>query len=272
MRAQPLALAGAFALVACQSTTPTQDDDVLLEIESAPTEAVAASAPAFDVDGDHESVWSYLVERYDTDGDGAISAAEYERDGQGFGRLDRNGDGTLTEADMVVDRQAMMRGMMAQMLVAMYFQADDDPEKLSLEELEEAFDAYDANGDGVVTAEEFEALSGAREPLGAPPPEMVADRLSRMDPFEALAGGLGVDPEEGLSREGLSAFFTRRDDGDGVWDLGGNDRAAANDDSGALEGSSAPDFELEPYGGGELVRLSSFAGKQPVALVFGSYT
>jgi hypothetical protein len=38
-------------------------------------------------------------------------------------------------------------------------------------------------------------------------------------------------------------------------------------------GDAAPDFELPVLGGdGEVVRLSSFRERQPVALVFGSYT
>ena len=37
-------------------------------------------------------------------------------------------------------------------------------------------------------------------------------------------------------------------------------------------GDPAPDFTLAPRGGGAPVSLSSFRGKSPVALVFGSYT
>jgi peroxiredoxin len=37
-------------------------------------------------------------------------------------------------------------------------------------------------------------------------------------------------------------------------------------------GDPAFDFELPQLETAETVRLSSFAGKQPVALVFGSYT
>lgn len=37
-------------------------------------------------------------------------------------------------------------------------------------------------------------------------------------------------------------------------------------------GTDAPDFVLPRLGGGEPVRLSSFKGKGPVALIFGSYT
>ncbi len=37
-------------------------------------------------------------------------------------------------------------------------------------------------------------------------------------------------------------------------------------------GDEAPDFSLETYDKKSLVRLSSFRGKMPVVLVFGSYT
>jgi hypothetical protein len=37
-------------------------------------------------------------------------------------------------------------------------------------------------------------------------------------------------------------------------------------------GGMAPDFTLAPRDGGPRITLSSFRGKQPVALVFGSYT
>ncbi len=37
-------------------------------------------------------------------------------------------------------------------------------------------------------------------------------------------------------------------------------------------GSQAPDFDLESYDKSGRIQLSSFRGKQPVVLVFGSYT
>jgi len=37
-------------------------------------------------------------------------------------------------------------------------------------------------------------------------------------------------------------------------------------------GDLAPDFTLEPIGDGPAVSLASFRNRQPVALVFGSYT
>jgi hypothetical protein len=46
----------------------------------------------------------------------------------------------------------------------------------------------------------------------------------------------------------------------------------ARDDMGPKVGEPATDFCLKRLGCDERVRLSSFQGKQPVALVFGSYT
>lgn len=37
-------------------------------------------------------------------------------------------------------------------------------------------------------------------------------------------------------------------------------------------GAEAPDFELPRLGSDDHVRLSSFRGRKPVALIFGSYT
>ena len=37
-------------------------------------------------------------------------------------------------------------------------------------------------------------------------------------------------------------------------------------------GSDAPDFKLPRLGSSEQVQLSSFRGRKPVALIFGSYT
>ena len=54
-------------------------------------------------------------------------------------------------------------------------------------------------------------------------------------------------------------------------------RKAARKDLAPTQGSPAPDFDLfqlQPDGslGKTKVKLSSFKGKRPVALVFGSYT
>ncbi len=46
----------------------------------------------------------------------------------------------------------------------------------------------------------------------------------------------------------------------------------ARDEMGPHVGDSPPDFNLKRLGSDERVRLSSFKGQRPVALIFGSYT
>ena len=46
----------------------------------------------------------------------------------------------------------------------------------------------------------------------------------------------------------------------------------ARDEMGPHAGDTPPDFELKRLGSDERVRLSSFKGQRPLAIVFGSYT
>ncbi|PKB79312.1 MAG: hypothetical protein BZY88_13955 [SAR202 cluster bacterium Io17-Chloro-G9] len=50
------------------------------------------------------------------------------------------------------------------------------------------------------------------------------------------------------------------------------DAVIARDELGPAAGQPPPDFNLKLLGSEERVRLSSFRGKRPVALIFGSYT
>ena len=50
------------------------------------------------------------------------------------------------------------------------------------------------------------------------------------------------------------------------------DAVIARDEMGPAVGETPPDFFLKQMGSDERVRLSSFSGKRPVALIFGSYT
>lgn len=50
------------------------------------------------------------------------------------------------------------------------------------------------------------------------------------------------------------------------------DAVVQRDQLGPKVGETPPDFSLKRAGSEERVRLSSFKGKRPVALVFGSYT
>ena len=53
---------------------------------------------------------------------------------------------------------------------------------------------------------------------------------------------------------------------------GAIDAVIARDEMGPAVGQPPPDFNLKLLGSEERVRLSSFRGQRPVALIFGSYT
>lgn len=195
--------------------------------------------------------WKVLAERYDTDKDGRITTEEYTRGPGKFLGYDANADGVLTPEDfegsgsMDFGRRMLGRSLRA---------ADGDE-------------------DGKVTAEEWKAWLGS---LGAGEGGVI--------PTGALP------PTEAGRRGGQSADLDRNRDGKvsladlaivhSLVDLDGNGELGASELDGRPSregtpraGEKAPDFELalakEPE---TKVRLSSFAGKRPVALVFGSYT
>ncbi|MCP3903626.1 MAG: hypothetical protein GY715_08320 [Planctomycetes bacterium] len=283
-------LGGVLWLGGCE-TTPATTEPAATEPASQPSNRAATGAEApMDVTGELDSTWVYLERKYDTDGDGAIALAEYDRDGGRFDRLDRDGDGMVTEDDFGrSDRSgggggapspAMMRPMRTQMVVIRYFQ-DDDDETLSLEELErsiDAYDAYDANGDDAIDAAEFADAAPERRNQD-PPSRRQLMMMSGMQPYEALVEGVDDDDDGRLGTDEMVAFFHERDDGDLVWRQHGSARRGGGQAagggramSGVPAGEMAPDFMLAPPEGGRPVTLSSFRGNLPVSLIFGSYT
>jgi Ca2+-binding EF-hand superfamily protein len=209
------------------------------------------------------TVWVFLRERHDVDGDGTVSEEEYRRNHEAFVRLDRNRDGVLTAEDF--RRAGGMTAMVAQMTVMRYFQDDEDPRDLKLVELTVRFDVHDADRDGQFSRQEFEAADVSARPgtVRAMPPGMA--------PYASLLEAADADASGALSRQELVVFFEARDDGDGVWRMR-RPRRPSRGPTGAPEGRPAPDFTLHDPGGKHAVTLSSFAGERPVALIFGSYT
>ncbi len=229
-----------------------------------------------DVSGEQASVWTYLEQKYDGDADGRITASEYKRDQKSFERVDRDNDGILTAADFESkgpSRKEMMRGMMAQRMVARYFQVADDADSLALSELESAVDRMDTGGDGQVDAAEFASASKGKKFASEPSPTMRGT-----DPWKSVLDGVDKDSDGRASKIELVSFFNSRDDGDGVWTLrrrqpgAGRGAGASRPKTGPEVGSQAPDFVLRSLESRSDVALSSFRGKKPVALIFGSYT
>ena len=250
--------------------------------------AIPEAAP-MDLSGSVDSNWSYLAKKYDADGDGQIMPAEYARSGGQFERLDQDEDGAITADDfqrgggMGMD-PARMRMMVAQQLMMMYFQNDEEEDTLSLAELEQAIDGYDANGDGSLTGAEFTGSAEHRLEYGQKGnPRMMRMMMQDKTPWEALVEGLDKDANQEVGKDEVVAFFKDRDDGDLVWSMGGRRQARGGQspqssegrqepEDGAMEGAMAPDFTLSRLHSDEQVSLSSFRNNLPVALIFGSYT
>lgn len=70
------------------------------------TSSLAQEGPAQDQEKDKpleetsRSSWEFLSEKYDKDGDGKVSADEYDRGKKTFDRLDADGDGFITSEDL----------------------------------------------------------------------------------------------------------------------------------------------------------------------------
>ena len=225
---------------------------------------------------EEQTQWQYLAAKYDSDGDARITPAEYDRSEKNFKGFDRNQDGVIDAADfegggggMRMD-PAMMRRMISPMILARYFQADDDESSLTRNELEPAFRTYDANGDGRITREEFEEQSETR---GARPSR-------RMDRFGTLIVSVAGEHAETFDLEQLTDYFDSIEEGGlvkapRIMGRGPASEGKVEDDAPNAVGKAAPDFELPRLGsedGEAPVKLSSFKGKRPVALIFGSYT
>lgn len=262
--------------VACQSTAsgPEVTESRAPEPvkEPGPEPAVEQVLAPVDATDEFDSIWPYLSDRYDGDGDGSISPAEYAREGGAFERLDRNLDGVISPADFERSDgpSPAMLAAAAQRVVAWCFQDDADTEVLTLTELEQAVGGYDENADGFVAAEEFAAAFEDRKAVGKAPSRGMQRRMG--DPWEALAASADGDGDGRLGSHELVAFFRARDDGDDVWNLAPQSDRGSSRPAGAKEGDPAPDFTLTALDGEREVTLSSFRGDRPVALIFGSYT
>lgn len=233
-----------------------------------------------------DDAFAYLVGKYDTDGDGLVSQAEYTRASGRFGRLDSDGDGFLTPDDFkglqVPERGSGMGIGMSQRFMGRYFQLEQDA-TLSLDELWDCITThYDGKGDtpadGILTQEEFACTHEARRgTIRGDDSPMVQKFMDPHDPWAVMAAQVDLDQDADMERDEFAAFFDTYFDGE-PFDFGPKDESADatdGDDEDARTapvGQRAPDFTLTTVDGRTTHTLSTFAGDRPVALIFGSYT
>ena len=249
----------------------------LILVLLAPQLAAQSESEKLGVGATNGTRMQYLTERYDQDGDGVISASEYDRGADRFARLDSNQDGKISADDF----ESRGRGMrmdpasLAALMVRRSFSAGEGEEEgLSLDAFNERLAKADSDGDALLTRKEFEEHAGEQDSGGG------------LDAYATLLEVIDEDGDQQLSLDEFVAWFDNRDlnedlflDSDELPSLGprrgrGSSRRepAVNSNARNAVGKVAPDFDLRPPKGGESVRLSSFAGDRPVALIFGSYT
>ncbi|MCZ6794089.1 MAG: hypothetical protein O7J95_10815 [Planctomycetota bacterium] len=242
--------------------------------------------------GDGDDVWKSLSAKYDANQDGRIDLEEYTRGEDKFRGLDRNGDGSLTSADFEGrGRRRGGRQDFARMMASRVVRAADADGSGDVTKKEWAafLESLEADDDGVVDEEKLQSLlpgrggpggRDSRGPGSRGPGEFGRRMVQMMDrdgderleisDLEAIFSELDRD-ESGTIETGEMGRRGSGGRGSGGRGPGGRERERGSDLP--QKGDVAPDFEL-PYAKDEnkLVRLSSFAGKRPVALVFGSYT
>lgn len=206
---------------------------------------------------DSGDVWKVLAEKYDTNKDGRITEAEYSRSRSKFMSFDANADDVLTAADF---SGTSRRSSGASILRG----ADKD-------------------GDGAVSAKEWQLfLLSLRANKEGIIPEEQAIKLSSSDQGDRRRRGGSDSGIAAIDRDGdgkpeiadLQRIFLEVDENaDGSLSAGELSTRGARPTQLPQVGDVAPDFDLL-YAEDEdrSAKLSSFAGKKPVALVFGSYT
>ncbi|MHC5211291.1 MAG: EF-hand domain-containing protein [Planctomycetota bacterium] len=283
--------------------------------QDTPPDRTDRPAPETETDARAEpDAWTYLARRYDADGNGRITRDEYTRGDTTFARLDHDGDGAITATDWEgrepsPEEQARRDALAARAVALLTLQADQERDVLTRGELEASVTAGDADGDGVLQREELEARLEAGAVRRAPP--MVAMLVAGRDPAELLVGAVDTDGDGALALPEFLAWFDAQDpEATGRWTaddlrraLGGiagpergagrgagrgpgrgrgrepgggaeGGRRGPRDDGPELatQGRTAPDFTLQREHGGETMTLSSFVDDRPVALIFGSFT
>jgi Ca2+-binding EF-hand superfamily protein len=184
--------------------------------------------------GDLDEATDRLIKDKDKDGDGLLSALEICISDEAFKQADANGDGKLDAEELKNGVDAIGKELARQdphgppppPLVS-----DDDDDATDTSTLEEVFQQADTNGDGVLSADEFEAAADeiakslqSRHPQGPPPPPPGLDAAT-----ERLVQNLDENGDGVLSRDelGISQEVFDKVDADGDGQLTAGELKAA---------------------------------------------
>lgn len=237
------------------------------ELRLVPALVLLMSLGAFGQDEEKTSREWQLISKSDKNADGKVTVEEYARGEVRFARLDKNKDGVLTSADFARSegrrggrRRRDPKAMRGQMLARLLGLRRD--QSMTRQQFDAWVDARAKTEDGDI---DLGAISDA-----------VPARMTRF-----IARTFDGDGDGKVSPTELKGSFTDADkNSDGKIDRdelrgrrgAGRRDGARNAAKTPKVGEVAPDFDLPYKDGDKTAKLSSFAGKRPVALIFGSYT
>jgi len=211
-------------------------DDILKGAQLGPTDGWFALSKS-----QSRYTWSALQARYDADKDGRITREELKLGEKDFARLDRDGDGSLSERDFDWSEPTMSRSPAN----FVFGRGDQDGNgKVTAEEFQALFQQLGGEPDGFLSLDE---IREQLQPPSPPPP-------SASSPPPAARGGKPADAPSpstlvlGLQRQEIGSL-----------------------QPGPTVESAAPDFTLKSLSGDE-VTLSREVGDKPVVLIFGNFT
>ena len=177
--------------------------------------------------------WAASRKRFDRDGDGRVTRAEFPGDDADFSRLDRDRDKALTAADFDFSGSSLASSPGA--MVFMRADADGNG-KVTRDEMNAFFKAADSGGEG------FLSLADLQEAFNPPPRARGSASASSGRPTKAML-------VRGLFRQEIGSL-----------------------QPGPRLDESAPDFTLKTNDGKSVITLSRLLGPKPVVLIFGSFT
>jgi len=230
-------------------------------------------------------LWKYLSEKYDKNGDGKITIAEYGRGADKFAVYDRDGNGSITQSDTRGSSSGQRRGgggragggrggggrapastVDTDIAMTIAKNADDNEDgKVSKVEWSKALATLDHDQDKVVSPEELNDIMCAalgrnklsNRAVGRRSRYLDADKDGKVQlaELDKMFNKLDKNSDQTISKTELNTTSSVRPIGR------------------ARLGETAPDFDLPLVKDStKTVRLSTFKGKKPVALIFGSYT